>query len=152
VKCGDEKITRLLVLNKAALDAKDSEGLTALVHATCQGNVAMMECLLEQGAPLDLQDTAGGTALHHAIKIGNRTRELLVLLKARADADVQDNDQRTPLMLAAEEGQLQEVHVLLQHGAGAGMKDANGKTARGLAEAKGHQDVLTVMSAAGVTT
>jgi len=47
----------------AALDAKDKDGLTALMRACKGGHTAVLPALLERGADLDAQSTNGMTAL-----------------------------------------------------------------------------------------
>jgi ankyrin repeat protein len=59
---------RLLALHGASLDAKNKFGETALIDVALQGNLEMVELLLECGAnPLIQSDSDGDTALHAAV-------------------------------------------------------------------------------------
>jgi ankyrin repeat protein len=62
--------------------------------------------------------------------------------------DVQDVSRVTPLMLAAWEGHVQAVRLLLELGADPERRADQGVTARAAAREKGHEEVLRLLEAA----
>jgi hypothetical protein len=65
-------ITNVDVRNK-------TNGLTALMHKTLNGNIDQMNWLLEKGANVDLQDSNGMSAIHRAIQKDDVDRVKLLL-------------------------------------------------------------------------
>jgi len=51
----------------ALLDARDAHGLTPLMWAAGDGNLAALEALVPAGADINLRSPSGNTALHYAI-------------------------------------------------------------------------------------
>eukprot|EP00808_Paulinella_micropora_P012868 g11531.t1 len=66
------------------LEARDSDGRTALINAALRGHVAMAEALLQAKAAPNTQDNDGYTVLIFAGSFG-RTEVAALLLKAKAD-------------------------------------------------------------------
>uniref|UniRef100_A0A0G4FAP3 Uncharacterized protein n=1 Tax=Chromera velia CCMP2878 TaxID=1169474 RepID=A0A0G4FAP3_9ALVE len=71
---------------KAVVDARDSEGMTPLMHAALGGHMVLVELLLQKGADLQLDDAGGKTALARAEEGGNG----LVAQRLRTGAQVED--------------------------------------------------------------
>ena len=65
------KICKLLLDKGADINAKDSEGMTALMYAASSGQTNMVEFFLDKGADINAKDKAGHTALGNAIENGN---------------------------------------------------------------------------------
>ena len=57
---------RLLLDRGARIDARNSEGETALITAARRGNLALLTVLINRGARIDTADHEGNTALHEA--------------------------------------------------------------------------------------
>ena len=72
------------------VDAKDSDGRTALHHAASSGYAELARSLLENGASPDIQDVNGQTPLHAAAHAGSASA-VRVLLDAGADVSIQDS-------------------------------------------------------------
>ncbi len=64
-RCGGD-IVRALVRAGAQVDARSSQGATALHMAARRGNTAVAEALLECGASTELRDKKGATPLRRA--------------------------------------------------------------------------------------
>jgi ankyrin repeat protein len=83
-----------------SLDAKDSEGYTALINACMKGNVEAAKLLLSAGADFSLKNNEGETALMASVSSGEGALVKL-LIEAGADLNIQNVDGYTALMLAA---------------------------------------------------
>ena len=82
---------------RAALQARNSAGLTPLECACFRGDIAATELLLKKGARIN-EVTPAGTALTAALRGGHRTLALMLLKRGAA---IGGAGQVTPLMLAA---------------------------------------------------
>ena len=102
----------------AAVDARDSDGLTPLMIAACHARTDLVKLLLDAGADLFTTDSrAGATALHKACQ-GGSAEVVRLLLGAGAFVDaVAASTGHTPLMDAVWFKQPDVVAVLLEHGA-----------------------------------
>lgn len=117
------------------LPAKD--GKTALMIAAEKGNSDLVKTLLRNGADIFLKDKKGETALSLARK-NNRSaivHRLSALMKTDAQrvSETKKTDavltNQTPLMFAAQNGDLANLQRLLKSGAKIDEVDADGKTA-----------------------
>ncbi|KAL6887036.1 hypothetical protein GGI43DRAFT_264528 [Trichoderma evansii] len=98
---GHHAIVKLLVEKGANIEAKDSDGRTALLWAAEKGHQATVKLLVEKGADIEAKDSDGLTPLSFAAENGHQaTVELLV--EKGADIEAKDSDGRTPLSWAAE--------------------------------------------------
>ena len=116
------------VTNGANINAKDSDGWTALILAAYDGNNKVAEILVKYGADVNAGDKNGGTALMKAVSKGyNEIVELLLAHEANVNA--QDKYGNTALILAAREGRVEIAELLLQHNADVNAEDNFGMTA-----------------------
>ncbi|KAI5701523.1 hypothetical protein M8J75_010529 [Diaphorina citri] len=128
-------IVWFLLNNKARMDIMDKDGFTAFHKAVQCGNTDCTHLMLERGADIDSTDDNGNTALHLATRQGYFNIAALLLKKGA------DLLQRTPLMLAARVGNIQLIHIFLQHGSHLDCCDSNGWTASDYAMIGGHQEI-----------
>jgi ankyrin repeat protein len=138
-----------LLKARAAVDAAQADGMTALHWAAYHDDAPMVDQLLRAGAKVDAATRYGVTPLSLACTNGNGP---LVerLLAAGADANAILPGGETPLMTAARTGSLATVKALLAHGAKVDAKDeARGQTALMWAAAEGHVDVVQALIASG---
>ncbi len=105
--------------------------LTPLILASARGDQAMVDLLLKAGAQPDGMCGCdnGETALWSAVLHG-RTEVVHLLLAANADPEAANAVGHTPLHLAAMRGDDELMQALLQRGARADRRAANGMTAR----------------------
>jgi len=144
------EIVRLLIYAGADVNATNKQGWAPL-HQALEPQVAQI--LIARGASVKAVDINGRTPLHSAARgwlrvvsgrggpdtqptgVASATTRLqerldvlgqqvtAVLLAAGADVDSRDRLGRTPLHEAAEEGRLEQVRILLDHGANALAED-----------------------------
>ncbi|KAK0618812.1 ankyrin repeat-containing domain protein [Immersiella caudata] len=130
------------------LDLVDEQGMTPIHRAVLTNNLGVLQILLRCGGRecLDVRDHSGAAPLHHAVTLdwkmgsGHIAAELLT---AGASLNVLDDRKTTPLMWAAERGDLEFVVFLLQRGAYKHARDAENHTAEDLATTGGHANVAS---------
>lgn len=129
-----------VLLNADGIDieAKSRNGDNALMIACYKGNKPAVEALLRKGAEVN---RPGWTALHYAAAIGNNEIVQLLLDKS-AYIDAESPNKTTPIMMAAREGHIYTVKLLLDEGADAALKNELGMTAIDFARNHGYQDIV----------
>lgn len=116
-RTGDLATTRSLLKSGAAVDAPDSNGLTALHWAAKTGQVATMKALIQEGrARVDAPDEDRQTPLHLACKYGQPEAAYL-LLNSGASPNAKDVDGWTALHFAARKGSPEIIRALAARGA-----------------------------------
>lgn len=97
---GDAAKVLSLLESGAAVNAKDSNGRTALMYADRVKGVEVVKVLLKAGAEVKVKDNKGRTALMYQAYGGNDAI-VEMLLKAGAEVNGKDEKDRTPLIWAA---------------------------------------------------
>ncbi len=125
---------------KHSIDIQDSNGYTALMYAAQVGNFPIVQALLAAGAKTTPQASSAyhsRTALLCALTEPTPSLDIIdTLLKApdiKDSINIQDNSGHTPLMWAANEGNLPIVQVLITTGADVTIATPQGQTALSLA-------------------
>jgi len=132
-------------LDKGAnINAKNPDGLTALMVAAFNGHLDVVKQLVEKGADLNERANSGWTALMCAAVEG-RTDVARFLLEKGADVNKRDNKGMTALMMSTRTGSIEVVKVLLDKGADVNLKDYWGNTAYTLASQRGHAQIATLL-------
>ncbi|CAA79620.1 glp-1/Notch intracellular domain [Caenorhabditis elegans] len=154
----DLRILRHLLTDKRLLkeiDELDRNGMTALMLVARElgkHQVEMAELLLSKGAKLDYDGAArkdsnkykGRTALHYAAMHDNEEM-VIMLVRRSSNKDKQDEDGRTPIMLAAKEGCEKTVQYLALNDASLGIVDSMDMTAAQVAEASYHHELAAFL-------
>jgi uncharacterized protein len=142
----DLEHVQLLINSGAYLDRKDSNGITALIHAIFNHpEIAKLLLINTDPAHLDIQDNQDSTALMTAVMMGNN--EIAEqLINAGADPNIQDNHKDTALLLAAGENNKNIVELLIKAKARLNTKNKNGDTALMLAH---DNDIVNLLINAG---
>ena len=105
-----------LIKAGAVVNTQDDTGRTALHYAVRSGNFELSKFLIKNGAQVDLKNKNGWTSLHCAAFYEHA--ELLKLILAHTnEINAKDIEQKTPLILALEEGATQVCISLLNSGA-----------------------------------
>ncbi|AZQ43017.1 ankyrin repeat domain-containing protein [Nonlabens ponticola] len=128
-----EELTHML--EDHGVDAKDSDGRTALMHASFFGKDELVASLIEQGADVNHQDKIGYCALHHC-SLEMRTGAALLLLNNHADPNLMDEHDNGPLWVALmnSKGNFDLVKLLIEHGADPEIENLYERTPEDLAE------------------
>ncbi len=126
---GDTAVIERLLDNGVDVNARNSDGQTALELAILSGSTLLVQYILDKGADVNIKDRRGNTALLVACsKSGLDIVRLLLDFGADIDAcDISYG--RTPLIRAASVGKIDLVRLLLDRGADIRAKDFMGYTA-----------------------
>lgn len=100
---GHMACVRVLLDERALVDAIDDDGATPLLGAVYNEQIACQQLLLAANAAVDHADSYGRTALSYSAQQGHY-RQVVSLLEEKAAADRAMDDGATPLLLAAEFG------------------------------------------------
>ena len=156
------QIVELLRYNGADVNIRGDDGTTPLHSAAWYGDLEVVRVLLDYKVDVRVKarDADNWTVMHHVSHGPNPSSpvkphygpQLLpdvarLLLEHGAGADVNTRDDKgsTPLYLAAENGRLQVVRMLIEHGANVGAEDNQGKTPLHGAAEYGMVEVVRVL-------
>jgi len=138
---GLKKTLEALWEGGADIEARSSDGWTALGSAAWNGQEEVIGLLLEHGANMEAENNDGWTALANACRNGHLGAIRRLLAKG---ANIETKNKRgwTPLLGAAWRGQEFVVRLLLQEGADIEAKNNGGWTS--LHQAAGHGDNILI--------
>jgi ankyrin repeat protein len=123
--------------------------MTPLQAAVAHGSVEPVEFLLDNGADPNGRDSRGRSAVHSAALLPDEKVGILKLLLDRdANPDAQEDDDSTPLAMAAMMGRTEAVRKLLAHGADASVRALGGQTALQFAKSGGHMEIIGLLEQA----
>ena len=132
-------VERLLAAGAAA-GAAQGNGLTPLMVASRTGNADIVRTLLTQGADVNAATTeVGATALMWAVAAPHRPI-VEALLAAGADVHVSTAKGMTPLLTAAQHGDIEMARLLIAAGADVNQPGADGTYPLPFAVVDGHDD------------
>ncbi len=140
----------LELLPRDVSDAANTDGMTALHFAAQNGDIAIVQFLIEHGADIKAQDIVfSRTALHFAAGNGNLDT---VKYLAEHGADIQDKDDygATALHYAAKHNKLDVVKYLVSKKMDYTAKDVRGWSAMHYAADGGSIDVIKYLLAKGL--
>eukprot|EP01090_Pellita_catalonica_P007623 TRINITY_DN1820_c0_g1_i1.p1 TRINITY_DN1820_c0_g1~~TRINITY_DN1820_c0_g1_i1.p1 ORF type:complete len:931 (-),score=193.78 TRINITY_DN1820_c0_g1_i1:2066-4813(-) len=121
------------------LEVQDFGGHSAFMIACCNGHFEIAQFLKTHGSKVDTRNKKGRTALHFSAQNGH-TEITKFLIKSNLEEGKTDEDavdllqtsditQSTPLHLAAVSGRVEDVKLLLLHGAEVDATTSSGETA-----------------------
>ena len=136
---GNMKTLRRLL--RAGVSPESYKGQwSALNRAVLFGQTEAVEALLDAGAGINAHNMGIGSAVYLATA-GRRDALLSRLLERGADPNLTPEWGLTPLMVAAQQGNLPVVSVLLAHGADPKRTNRTGLSALDMARDAGHTEV-----------
>ena len=137
------------LLNSDPLLAKTftHDGFTALHLACFFGHAASVRTLLSSGADADaISRNAMNVRPLHSAASSDSTDIVALLLQSGADPDARQAMGFTPLHTAALHGNVALFRLLVEAGADRYAKADDGRDAKALAAAEGHEDILAELS------
>lgn len=143
-KMGKTKVMNALLVNGAKVDAKDSEGVTALHMAAQEERIDPVNVLLMWGADVNAAQRDGRTTLHNAVRFSN-VNVVKALLEKGAKVNATKDDATAPLHAAAIVGHADVAEVLLEQGANIDAVTSDRATALHYAAAFGHASVAKTL-------
>lgn len=150
---GHMKTVSRLLFWGAAVDAIDCEGRTALCLAAARGSVEVVRALLDRGLDENHKDDLGWTPLHAAACEGHRSVcAALTERGSMARVGEMDIEGRTSLILAAQEGHLSTVRLLLDRRSPIDHRAYDGHSALSAALLEGHAEVAELLMRRGADT
>ncbi len=116
------------------VNIEDFNGDTPLFYAAKRGHEPIFRFLLLKGADYKHRNQAGDSVLHTVIREGQVHLLAVLWEKEDYDVDMQNNENFTPLMLAAMQAQVGTVELLLKRGANTELRNNFGQRAIDLTE------------------
>jgi len=144
----DVKAVRTLLSQKADVNARSSDGSTALLWLAHWNDAETADLLLKAGADANTSNDFGMTPLSQACT--NASFEFVrLLLKSSANPNTAIATGETPLMTCAKTGNVDAVRLLVEYGAAVNAKEpAQNQTALMWAAAERHPIVVRELMAA----
>lgn len=116
---GQQAMVDAFIAKGVDINAKNSRGMTSLMHSSSRGHVAVVTTLLDHAADIDAQDAGGHTALMFAANNG-QLATVKLLVERHADTGKQNRAGSTAAALAAANGHRDVVQLLAPGQAAAG--------------------------------
>ena len=142
---------------KANVNALDKELHSPVHWAVVCGQLEPLDVLCNSGSLINTADIHGAYPLHYAAQMcgpaedqtSDKARVFLVVLRkllARgADPNVEDKDQRPPVLWAASAGSADAFLALVNYGASSDKVDKDGLAALHCAASRGHKECLSIL-------
>jgi len=141
----DHAAIRALVAQKADVNARSSDGSTALLWLAHWNDLDTAQLLLDAGADANLANDFRMTPLAQACTNGNSALVRL-LLKSGAKPNTAIATGETPLMTCSKTGSVDAVRMLIEYGADVNAKEpVENQTALMWAAAERHSDVVKAL-------
>ena len=117
----------------------------SLLKAVKDGNIALVQKLLDDGTDVNIQDNDGSTALTMASTY-RHIDIVKLLLNHGANPNIQNFDGGTALMKASLHGRTNIIELLLNRGADPNIQNIRGDTALVWASYYGHTDIVNLLT------
>lgn len=147
-KHGHYDIAKYLIENNANINHRTYNGTTPLIYASLYGYKKIVKLLLDNGALVSNENDDKMSALICAAMYGRNEIVSMLLDVSASNIDAMDKDGKTALMYAAENGHLDVVNLLINHGANIGVESGtifDKFTAQSLARRKGYKEIADLL-------
>ncbi|RFU72749.1 serine threonine- kinase chk2 [Trichoderma arundinaceum] len=142
------EVLRLMAAQGHDIDARGSDGETALIRSATFGLTENVQVLLELGAKIDVQDHMDETALQRAARSGDEG-VIRVLLRWGAKVNMRASSNWTALMSAVSSGNIEAVKILVEAGADFEVETVWGDSALSMATRNGQEAIANYLSDQG---
>jgi hypothetical protein len=147
-KQGRVGIVQELLTKGTDVNAKDHNGVTALIRASANGHMKVMELLLTNNADVNAKANNGVTALIAASQY-EHVKVMELLLANNADVNANANNGVTALIVASKLWRMKAVELLLANNADVNAKDNAGRTPLFYAMKNGSKDIAALLRTHG---
>ncbi|KAJ7383481.1 hypothetical protein OS493_027642 [Desmophyllum pertusum] len=147
-KAGDEEEAKRTIEEGVDVNHQNEFGQSAMMIASWEGHLGIVEALMSAEADPNLQDGFGKSALHEAAVSGQHGI-VHRLIPGGADVNLADEEHRTPLHYAAMRGKRRIVEVMLLFGADVSLLTKSGESAVELAYWYRYDDIVTLLMSTG---
>ena len=150
----EEEVVRRLADMGCPLDSATKHGEQPLYDAAAERRLPLVKLLLECGANANFAfRSSRNTPLHAACRGSGNVHKgrfypvMQVLLKAGANPNAENDDGLTPLMTlcSSSHATVEQVHLLLEHGANLALETPEGWTAEDFAKKAGHRNIAKLL-------
>ena len=148
-KNGEQQEVKVLLDQGADINAKDSEGNTALCIAAFERHQELAMFLIDQGADVNVKGVQEMTPLFWAAAHGLPALAKRLLASGDIDVNVKNYIKWTPLHIAAFHGRTGIVQLLITQGADVNAKNNGEKTPLDLAKRRGHTEIVELLKKYG---
>ena len=131
------------------VDARDAEGITALMYASYHGQESIVNLLIERGANINASEYVDGRTALMDSSINGQSEMVELLLNRGADINAKSSTGWTALMWAVERKHNEVVDLLVDRGAYLDSRNDDGKTAVTVALESYNFDAITLLQEAG---
>lgn len=138
---------QLMIEHKVdVIEEMSSQGFTPLGIAAHFGKEDIVRLLLTHGADPNIASQNGYNVypLHAALAI-NQSNIAKMLIESGAEVNVFQHGAYTPLHLASQNGNIDLIILLLEHGADINSTTTDGSSASDLAESKGFHEIAEIL-------
>ena len=141
--------TKFLLDNGADPNVADLYGNTLLHEAALIGDLDMLVRLLSLGCSFTARNWVGETAFHKAVEGNNLDVVVKLIQVGYPDVNARNDLGDTPVMIAAQQGNLAMLSKLDWYGAEFGDQNLAGRTAVHAAALRGHLEILQFLKYCG---
>lgn len=128
IKRNIEVMRYLIEQQGANVNTKASAGDTILFNSCLNGNLELVEYLIEHGADIDVTDNDGENILIDACENGNLELVKYLVEEKKMDVNAKDKYGQTVLLFTCQCGNIDIVKYLVEHGADVNAKFNDGQT------------------------
>lgn len=141
---GHARTMEVLLETRIDIDARNRDGLTALMYASANDCIRCVDLLIGKKCNVNQKDNIGKSALTHAA-MNRHLQVSRLLIENGADVNAQTVSGDTALMAAARAGRADILTLLLDSGADPFIIDSNGRTALSVAEENKKEETAALL-------